>query len=200
MSNYTYVHTVHLNMFIHVHVYGIGMVHSNFTWYLSSEYNYYYGHKHNIHCKEKLHIHIQSYNNMFINVCTCTVHSSFPSMATHCTNMHLYMYMCIYCIIIMFSNNYRYMCMYMYYNWRAKRAYLVVRMARFFCLYIIYIYVSTGVHLHLRMRENGSKVTVLAKCINTTGRFAELANNVKHSSSIPYTEQLGSMYVFQCEH
>ena len=75
--------------------------------------------------------------------------------------------------------------------------YLVVRMARFFCLYI-YIYVSSGVHLHLRMREIISRKMVqrspfwrLASerqqgVFNTTGRFAELANNVKHSSSIVY--------------
>ena len=81
------------------------------------------------------------------------------------------------------------------YNWRAKRAYLAVRMARFFCLYIcimIYNMLWSGVHLHLHMCEIISSKMVQRSLfwpsrqrlaserqqgvLNTTGRFAELAN------------------------
>ena len=48
---------------------------------------------------------------------------------------------------------------YMLYNWRAKRAYLVVRMARFFYIYI-YIYVGTAHTVLVRMREMFSRKMV----------------------------------------
>ena len=73
------------------------------------------------------------------------------------------------------------------YNWRAKRAYLRFIMGRrtfYICACVKLFHVKWFKGHRLAPRSRQRFASERQQCVvNTTGRFAELATNVKHSSS-----------------